>query len=167
MIRLAPASVALASKLALGVASLILALSLTEAWRIAEVPAAPQGERYAATAFGSVASSSAPERPAAPHALAGDPFSPDHLLPQSDVPDAPTADDAPPPQPAIPMRLLGTVVRGDSGFAVCQLGNEPPRMVRVGERFGVLTLLALQQGRAVFRASDGSRVELSLTKPEI
>lgn len=166
MTRLGSRSVALASKVAVFASAALLALSLGGAWRIDEVRGDRRDPSDATLAFGSVAAASHSDGTRGSGALASDPFSADRLLPEADVPDAPTADDASPPQPAVPMRLLGTVVRGDRGFAVCQLGNEPPQMVHVGERFGVLTLLGLQQGRAVFRAPDGSRIELSLSKPE-
>ena len=60
--------------------------------------------------------------------------------------------------PAI--RLIGTAVIGDGGFAMCQRASDAPRLVRVGEKFGDLTLRSVQQGRAVFRAADGTSVEV-------
>jgi hypothetical protein len=62
------------------------------------------------------------------------------------------------PTPAI--RLIGTAVIGDGGFAMCQRASEAPKLVRVGEKFGELTLRSVQQGRAVFRAADGTSVEV-------
>jgi hypothetical protein len=58
------------------------------------------------------------------------------------------------------IRLIGTAVIGDGGFAMCQRGVEAPKLVRVGEKFGDLTLRTVHQGRAIFRAADGSAVEL-------
>jgi hypothetical protein len=65
------------------------------------------------------------------------------------------------PAAALPaIRLIGTAVIGRGGFAMCQRGVDAPRLVRVGERFGELTLRSVQQGRAVFRAADGTSVEV-------
>lgn len=97
--------------------------------------------------------------------LDNDPFDPDRQLPQTaDDADASAnaADTAPPVAPPM-IRLLGTVIRADGrSFAVYQLPSEPPRMIRVGERIGTLTLVAVEPGRAVFRAAGGDRVELHL-----
>ena len=98
-------------------------------------------------------------------ALASDPFSPGRRLrPESSVTRAVSQVATPAPEPPA-VRLLGTVMRGGSGFAVCQLASDPPRTVRVGETLGELTLITLDQGRATFRSANGTRVELSLTPP--
>ena len=74
------------------------------------------------------------------------------------------------PETALPMSvaavgLLGTVVRPGGGFALCQLPGDVPRIVHLGEKIGELTLIALEQGRAVLQAPRGARLELTLTKP--
>jgi hypothetical protein len=102
-------------------------------------------------------------------AIESDPFHPDRRRPtiafrfpgeaRSDVAATPAS------VPREAMRLIGTVVQSaGKGFAMCQLGNEPPRILRVGERVGELTLKQVEQGRAVFLASDGSRVEVQAPK---
>ena len=97
--------------------------------------------------------------------LANDPFDPGRA-PIRTLAAAPAArrDTSAATAPA-EVRLLGTVVRGGDSFALCQLQADPPRIVRVGERLGDLVLLAIDQGRAVFRTRGGSRVELALTTP--
>lgn len=60
------------------------------------------------------------------------------------------------------VRLLGTIVRPNDSFAVCQLTTDAPRIVHVGERLGELTLIILEQGRAVFQTPRGARLELAL-----
>lgn len=61
--------------------------------------------------------------------------------------------------------LIGTaVLPNGGGFAMCQRGGEPPRLVRVGERFGGFTLRSVAQGRAVFRGESGEVVNVSVGK---
>lgn len=68
--------------------------------------------------------------------------------------------------PEQPVSLVGTVVKPDGGgVAVCQVGNQPPRVLRIGERIGALTLLQVEQGRAAFRDSTGARVSLRIITP--
>jgi len=127
--------------------------------------AAPEGLR-SSTADGN------PEPPrqvdAATLAVAHDPFRPDRKpaperfrLPGEGVP-------APKPAAALaapsPVTLIGTAVIGDGGFAMCQRGAEPPKLVRVGDSYGDFTLRAVHPGRAVFRAKDGTTMELRVTK---
>lgn len=66
--------------------------------------------------------------------------------------------------PAAALRLVGTAVVGEGGFAMCQWGSEPPRLVRVGASMNQLTLELVAPGRAVFRASGGKRIELRVAK---
>jgi hypothetical protein len=64
-----------------------------------------------------------------------------------------------------PIRLVGTVVDAEgSGFAICQLGQQAPRVVHLRERFGSLTLRKVQQERAVFSDSTGATVILLASK---
>lgn len=56
------------------------------------------------------------------------------------------------------LRLLGTVIDAEgsgASFAMCQLGDLPPRAVRVGERVGEYRLRAIRQGAADFVGPDG------------
>jgi hypothetical protein len=96
-----------------------------------------------------------------------DPFHPERrpplerfLLPddQGDLPPGTTRDFGP-----REVRLVGTAVSGESGgFVMCQVGNEPPRIVRIGEEVGGLTLQAVFRGEAEFTRSDGTVVTLSV-----
>lgn len=72
----------------------------------------------------------------------------------------------PPSEPAAgAIRLVGTMLFPDGrAAAVCRLGSEPARMVRVGERIGAYTLARVEPGRAVL-TGPGGRLELSVPKP--
>jgi hypothetical protein len=62
-------------------------------------------------------------------------------------------------------KLIGTATMAEGkGFAMCQLGAEPPKLVRIGESIGDLTLKNVQPGRAVFVRSDGKRYEARVPK---
>ena len=57
------------------------------------------------------------------------------------------------------LRVLGTVVSTTgSGFAMCQLGSEPPTIVRIGEKIGVYTLKRVARGSATFTGPAGDVV---------
>ena len=61
------------------------------------------------------------------------------------------------------VRLVGTAVSGGSGgFVMCQVGNVPPRIVRIGEEVGGLTLRTVSRGEAEFTRSNGTVVTLSV-----
>ena len=61
------------------------------------------------------------------------------------------------------LRLVGTALSGaGGGFVMCQVGNEPPRIVRIGEEVGGLTLISISRGEAEFTRSDGTVVTLSV-----
>lgn len=97
----------------------------------------------------------------APVLLARDPFRSRH----SEWSDGAVSTGTTPAPTIAAIRLLGTVIRGGGGFAVCQLSAESPRIVHIGERLGELTLESLEQGRAVFRSANGARLTLSLATP--
>ena len=61
-------------------------------------------------------------------------------------------------------KLIGTATMAEGGFAMCQLGAEPPKLVRIGERIGDLTLKNVQPGRALFLTSGGKRYEARVPK---
>lgn len=69
------------------------------------------------------------------------------------------------PAPAAPLRLLGTVITpGADAFAMGQLGNDAPRVVRVGDKLGSYTLRRIEPGRAVFIAPNGETMDLRVPK---
>lgn len=95
-----------------------------------------------------------------------DPFDPERQLPQeAEAPAADAADEAlPTPVPPAAVRVLGVVVLPEGGgFVVYQLPSEVPKTVRIGGSVGRLTLVGVEPGRAIFRASDGARIALDLT----
>jgi hypothetical protein len=111
-----------------------------------------------------------PPRPPAPpvrvHAVVErDPFAPDRAAPlaryrmphEEDV-EEPVEEVAPPVQP----QVLGTVVatRGRS-FAICQLQDSPPTVVRVGDKVGEFTVREIARGRVTFTTAAGGRVVVS------
>ena len=59
-----------------------------------------------------------------------------------------------PLQNDFPRQLVG---RKDSGA-------EPPKLVRIGERVGQLTLKGIEPGRAVFLTAAGKRYEVQVPK---
>lgn len=110
--------------------------------------------------------SAVPDGPS--EAVAADPFRPDRRP-------APTpfrmpgealaserADDQPPSQPIV---LIGTaVLPDDRGFAMCQVGGEPPRLIRIGESMSGYTLRAVAQGRATFRTRTGQQLDVRVAR---
>lgn len=76
------------------------------------------------------------------------------------------SDSAPPaPSAAGSFLLIGTAVLPQGrGFAMCQWGADPPRLVRVGERVGDLTLKQVARGRATFVDGGGRRMEVRVPK---
>jgi hypothetical protein len=68
-------------------------------------------------------------------------------------------------QPAAPLQLIGTVMDPAGGdFALCQLGADAPKIVRVGQSVGSYTLRRISQGSASFESSNGDRIELRVSK---
>jgi hypothetical protein len=62
------------------------------------------------------------------------------------------------------LQLVGTVVHrtpgADGSFVVCQLGNAPPHVVRIGQKIGEYTLREVTQGGARFVDHDGTPLDL-------
>jgi hypothetical protein len=71
------------------------------------------------------------------------------------------------PPVATDLRLLGTVASpdGTQGFAMCQIGNDPPRIIRVGESFGGWTLRTVGEGRATVTSPRGATINVAVPKP--
>lgn len=165
MRRRLPSALSLASLAALVIASLVFALTVVTSLSRADVPASPPHRSTAALTLAGAAIGGTAGDPASEIVLAADPFDPDRSPPGSaDDPPTPSGDTTP-ATPIATIRLLGTVVRGSGSFAICQLQAETPRIVHVGEEFANRVLLSIDQGRAVFRDRDGTRLELSLTTP--
>lgn len=147
------------SWLALALAVAMLAISSRWLWRSSSLPVAtpavPNVGSGSAMALADTAQGDASE-------LSRDPFRPGGLLPNAVARLRPPADTVLPVSVAA-VRLLGTVIRPSGSFALCQLPADVPRIVHVGERLGALTLISLEQGRAVFQAPRGARLELLLS----
>lgn len=63
------------------------------------------------------------------------------------------------------LRLLGTMVLpGGGGVALAHGPGEEPRLVRIGESIGGLTLRSVRLGAAVFTGPDGSVVEIDIER---
>lgn len=58
--------------------------------------------------------------------------------------------------------VLGTAVSsGESSFATAQFGTATPRIVRVGDKLGPYTVVAIARGRVTFRNADGDRLDVA------
>jgi hypothetical protein len=159
-----PNGLSFASMGALVVASLVFALVAWQALHLEPLPAVTPSRANEDTSFTLLAQATPRDATTSVVELASDPFSPDRRL-RASVEEDLERPDTTPPAAAVAVRLLGTVVRDTTGFAICQLAADVPRVVHLGERLGELTLITLEQGRAVFRAANGTRLELSLAKP--
>lgn len=100
-------------------------------------------------------------------ALTADPFRPERRPPP--VPfrmpgEALSGNNADQPTPVQSIVLIGTAVSDGGGFAMCQLGSDPPRLVRLGERLAGYTLRSVGQGRATFRTETGQTIEVRVAK---
>lgn len=79
--------------------------------------------------------------------------------------DAPAPNEQPPANPPASVSLLGTVMSLDgSSFAMVGMTGSPPRVMRVGQTIGNLTLRTIEQGRAVFRSATGETVEVRVSR---
>jgi hypothetical protein len=100
-------------------------------------------------------------------ALTSDPFRPERRpapVPFRMPGEALSGNDADQPAPAQSIVLIGTAVSDGGGFAMCQIGSEPARLVRLGERLAGYTLRAVGQGRATFRSETGQTIEVRVAR---
>ena len=73
--------------------------------------------------------------------------------------------DAGAPEPIKPV-VLGTVLATDgSHFATCQLPGGRPTVVRVGDKLGEYTVLAIDRDKVAFKSAAGKTVEITVTRP--
>lgn len=68
---------------------------------------------------------------------------------------------AEPTEPLVRPRVLGTAV-GNNGeaFATAQNGG-PPRIIRVGDKLGIYTVVAITRGTVTFRAADAAPFQIN------
>jgi hypothetical protein len=151
---------------ALGVALTAVSWSLIRLVTFDPLPAA-----LAATA---VTDAPVPQtRSPSPHeleqaAVEADPFNPARRrpavafrLPGEGIPEPQT----PATTEAGSLALIGTAVLPEGrSFAMCRVGTEAPRVVRVGEQVGGFTLKTVSQGRAVFLTAQGTTLEVGVPK---
>ena len=100
-------------------------------------------------------------------AVAKDPFHPERRRPsvRFQLPGETPPASADPTEASAPFKLIGTAAMSEGrGFAMCQWGADPPKLVRIGESVGGLTLKAVQPGRAVFLTARGKRYEVQVPK---
>ena len=73
--------------------------------------------------------------------------------------------DAGVPEPIKPV-VLGTVLSTDgSHFATCQLPGGRPTVVRVGDKLGEYTVLAIDRDKVAFKNAAGKTIEITVTRP--
>ena len=71
---------------------------------------------------------------------------------------APVASGPPAPRPLV----LGTAVGIDgAAFATAQLPNTSPRIIRVGDKLGAFTVVAITRGTVTFRAADALTFQIN------
>lgn len=97
------------------------------------------------------------------------PFSPTRERPGAPAPtSAPgwEATDAAAAPARPPLRVVGTVVGDDSSsFAICRVGQERPKLVRLGETIDGRRLVRIEPGSASFVGADGARITIRVTDP--
>lgn len=157
----------LGSRAGLGVFALslvVLVWTAVQTWRVAPLPGPEDAERVRAV-----------EDPveakrellwAALKAVERDPFHPARRAPDrryvlfDDPEGSPFAPEARATE--VVLLLLGTAVAEGGGFAMCQLGSDPPRIARIGETVGGYTLRSVARGAARFTREDGSPITLTV-----
>ncbi|HEY4131826.1 MAG TPA: hypothetical protein VGM50_14500 [Gemmatimonadaceae bacterium] len=76
-----------------------------------------------------------------------------------------TSDDKPVVEPMKP-NVLGTAVATDGrNFATLKLGDSSPQLVRVGDKIGEWVVRGIARGKVVLVSNNGTRAELTVTKP--
>lgn len=146
----------------LAVAAALATWTLLRAVGIADVPdAAPP----ALVAEGALALRAGATPVNVRAAVERDLFAPDrsapaqrYRLPGEDEPVDPAG------EPATPV-VLGTALSGPGrSFATCQLGDDRPIIVRVGDKIGEYTVRTIERGRVVFTTANGLRLEVLALK---
>ena len=144
------------------VAGVFAAVSVAKAVRLDEPPGPAD-----ATALGDVQTAARKplRRINIAAAVDADPFSPDRQRPLEPYRLPNELVEAPVVSRAQQLKVLGTVVvTSGSSFAMCQIGSEPPVIVRVGQQIGGYTLKRVARGKAVFTSPSGE-IEIAAPQP--
>ena len=81
------------------------------------------------------------------------------------MPGEPAPNDAGAPAPILPV-VLGTVLATDgSHFATCQMPGGKPTVVRVGDKVGDYTVVAIDRDKVAFKNATGKLIEITVTRP--
>ena len=81
------------------------------------------------------------------------------------MPGEPAPDGGGAPEPIKPV-VLGTVLSTDSAhFATVQMPGGRPTVLRVGDRIGEYTIVAIARGRVAFKNAAGKLIEITATRP--
>jgi hypothetical protein len=143
-------------------AGVFAAVSVANAIRIDEPPGPAD-----ATALGDVqaASRAATSRVNIAAAVDADPFAPSRQRPLEPYRLPGELVEAPAPSRTQQLKVLGTVVvTAGTSFAMCQIGSDPPVIVRVGQQIGSYTLKRVTRGKAVFSSPSGE-IEIAAPQP--
>jgi hypothetical protein len=144
-------------------------LALVAGWPLARpisIPAVEEAPTSRVAPLGPRSGGATEEQAGEAVTIASDPFRADRGPPKATLVLAGTpASDVTPPGSAQALVLIGTAVfPNGGGFATCQVGSEPARLVRIGESLAGYTLRAVAQGRATFRAESGEDVEVRVAR---
>jgi hypothetical protein len=151
-----------AAVLAAMAGSIFAAVSVANAIRIEDLPGPAD-----ATALGDVQPVARPPatRVNITAAVDADPFAPERQRPAEPYRLPGELVEAPVVPRTQQLRVLGTVVvTNGTSFAMCQIGSEPPAIVRVGQQIGSYTLKRVTRGKAVF-ASPSGEIEIAAPQP--
>ena len=81
------------------------------------------------------------------------------------MPGEPAPNDAGAPAPILPV-VLGTVLSTDGAhFATCQMPGGRPTVVRVGDKLGEYTVIAIDRDKVAFKNAAGKTIEITVTRP--
>jgi type IV pilus biogenesis protein PilP len=81
------------------------------------------------------------------------------------MPGDPAPNDAGAPAPILPV-VLGTVLSTDGAhFATCQMPGGRPTVVRVGDKLGEYTVIAIDRDKVAFKNAAGKTIEITVTRP--
>lgn len=159
--------------LSCGAAGLVLAAGLAvrsvrRAIVLEPLPSAVRSSEQTGRSIPERAGGATPSRDVVTRAVAADPFRPDRRppaepfrMPGEALPSDSVVESL---APASAIQLIGTAVSDGGGFVMCQLGSDPPRLVRVGQSIGGFTLLSVGRGRAAFRDRAGQALDLRVPK---